>query len=206
MRRFASVALIMASTVVCISCGRQPSQTASDPTPAPSTPHAINLAVLRNLTYVLTDPSVRAALSAAGKPFSVALREGYAILPVQEPALRSVALQAEATVYGDVTGDDVEDAVTVLKIGEDPNAVLEVAIVSLVQGKPMHLASYSLGVATLKWLTVVRGKAKVNFVHQLPGDPGPRNTEYTFSVVMPTGSGSEASKLVEPFPAGRRAK
>jgi hypothetical protein len=92
--------------------------------------------------------------------------------------------------------------VTVLKIGEDQSAVLEVAVVSLEEGIPRHLASYSLGVATLKWLAVEQGRVKVNFVHRLPGDPGPRNTEYTFSVTVPSGSGATSSH--EPFPAGIR--
>jgi len=154
----------------------------------------ISGASLANLTYTLTDPLVRERLMANGKTFSVTLRHGSAALLPADRRFGRVTLLQGRTVYGDVTGDGREDAVVVLRVGEETPGILELAIVTEDAKGPMHFASYDLGQAELQSLRVQNGKIFVNIAQQVPGDPGPRNTALTLEVPA---NGTGATKMTK---------
>lgn len=168
------------------------SASGSEDVAAPVT-HQIGTSALRNLSYVLSDTTLRSRLADAGKSFTVVLRDGSAFLPVSDPRFQQVSLLEDTITYGDVTGDGQEEVALVLRIGEGTGAIFETEIVAMGDGRPAHLASYSLGNATLKELSIRRGSVRVEFMRTLPGDPGPSRAVRTFSVTVPRSAASEGN-------------
>jgi|GEM_PF-2009141 hypothetical protein len=188
MRFLVRTAVLGLAAVLLVSCRTGTGKPAADRL-EPRVVHQISGAALSNLSYILTDPLVRSRLVENDQNFSIKLRNGNGILLPGDNNFENVTLMADRTVYGDVTEDGQEDAVTMLKIsGATGEPVLEIAVVSDAGGKAVQVGSFSLGRAELNRLWVSDGKIHVNFFQRLKGDPGPRNTEITLAIAK-TGSG-----------------
>jgi len=184
--------LVLSGILTLAACGAK--ENGSSPQGMePVVVREISGASLANLTYTLTDPLVRERLMANGKTFSVTLRHGSAALLPADRRFGRVMILHDRTVYGDVTGDGREDAVVVLRVGEETPGILELAIVTEDLYGPTHFASYDLGQAELQSLRIQNGKISVNILQQIPGDPGPRNTALTLEVPA-NGTGSAVAR------------
>jgi hypothetical protein len=91
----------------------------------------------------------------------------------------------EFVTYADLTGDVREDAAVILEIGSGESSKKEVAVLSESGSKLVHVASYVLGHADVSDIRAQQGVVHVKAKHQLPGDPGPRTTEFVFVVKKP---------------------
>jgi len=139
---------------------------------------------LGNATYTLVDTSLRTALTDSSLDFSVTLRNGMYEFPsaMNMRGYKKVRVDLETIAYGDVNGDSETDAVFPLIIERKDDALLEIVAVSSSGSQLKHFASFPLGIAKLNSVSITNGKIRVNFVHQVAGDPGPRNTELLLEI------------------------
>lgn len=140
-------------------------------------PGVLSSSGLLRLPYTITDRTVRTELSRVGLDFAIKLRGGSYRFASPRSSFQTVHADERHIVYGDVNGDGVPDAVVPLVIGEGDEAFLEIAAVKETSSGALHFASFPLGKATLKSINITSGKIRVNYMHEVSGDPGPRNTE-----------------------------
>lgn len=147
-------------------------------------PPEFSEARLGNATYTLVDSSLRTALTDSSLDFSVTLKNGMYEFPsaMNRRGYKKVRADLKDIAYGDVDGDSGTDAVFPLIIERKEDAVLEIVAVSSSGASVKHFASFPLGIAQLNSLSITNGKIRVNFVHQVTGDPGPRNTELLLEI------------------------
>ncbi len=187
-------ALMSVKKVVCAAllllaltaCGAKKNDSAKN-VPAPVIPddgliHMLTGSVLSNFSYMITDPNVRRKLTDQGFNFMVEIRDGVHEFPIGSVPYDQVTLLNAPRAFGDLDGDQYQDAVLALQIGRGDVSVTELAMVGIRNGKPTQLASYSLGHTKLNAITINNRTMKVNVTGTFPGDPGPRNTEYTFAL------------------------
>lgn len=167
-----------AAAVLLIGCGSSSDETV--PLSDDGTSDAPTLDDIKTMEYAIVDPAVRSVLSKAGLGFSVPVRDGVYLFPASALTgdYSRVEVDTGAVVFGDVTGDGTADAVVPLRIGEGETARTDLAAVSLTaSGSAKHVASFPLGVVQIRSLAITNGSIRVNFMHTVSGDPGPRNTE-----------------------------
>lgn len=143
----------------------------------PTIPAVLSSSGLLRLPYTITDTTVRSELTRVGLDFSIKLKNGSYRFASPRSVFQTVRADKEHIVYGDLNGDEVIDVVVPLMIGEDYEPYLELAAVKASGSGAVHFASFPLGQASLKSITIMNGKIRVNYVHTVSGDPGPRNTE-----------------------------
>ncbi len=145
----------------------------------PAIPSELSRIALASANYTLIDPTVRGALTKAGQDFRVAIREGTFRFPasVLIDHYETVSVDTENIAYGDLTGDGIPDAVVRVKAGTDEFSTVELAAFTSSGGAAYQFAAFPLGRASVRSVDITSGKIRVNFMHSVPGDPGPRNTE-----------------------------
>lgn len=173
---------LMALSVALASCGSAPATgnpSRGESSSVSPVPEALSAERLGNVSYMLINPSVRLALTNASLKFSADLRNGAYQFPPAMDASGFTGVHADLShvVYGDVNHDGAYDAVLPLLIDHGDYSVLEIAAVTASGSTARHFASFPIGKGVLKSLAVTDGKIRVNFTQQIPGDPGPRNTE-----------------------------
>ena len=140
-----------------------------------SLPSGISNALVAVLYH--TAPSLYLTLN-----FTVEIRGGIHEFPIGARPYDQVTLLNAPRAFGDLDGDQYQDAVIALQIGHGDLSVTELEMVGVRNGKPTQVASYSLGHTKLNAITIHNRKMKANVTGTFPGDPGPRNTEYTFAL------------------------
>lgn len=143
-------------------------------------PAEISRSALASANYTLIDPTVRHALTEARQDFTISLRHGTYNFPPSALVghYQTVTADTENIIYGDLNADGVQDAVIQVRIGTDEFSMTELAAFTASGGTATQFAAFPLGHATVKNIAIVDGKIRVNITHVVPGDPGPRNTEY----------------------------
>jgi hypothetical protein len=146
--------------------------------------HDISRNAILNATYVLLTPAVRYKLSAANQNFRIRMTNGSFEFPRPSAVAPygKVRILPEFTAYGDLAGNDKEEAVVVLSIGSGDDSRLEAAVLSGSGNNVTHIASYLLGHADILSLTVRNREIHAKVKHALPGDPGLRTTDFRFVV------------------------
>lgn len=139
---------------------------------------------LASANYTLIDPTVRRALTQAGQDFLVPVRGGSYIFPASALVghFRTVRSDTEHITYGDLTGDSTPEAIVRLQVGTDENSMVELAAFTASGGTAYQFAAFPLGHADVRNVAITDRTIRVNFMHTVPGDPGPRNTELVLEI------------------------
>ncbi len=188
-------ALCMASVLLVLSACGSKKMSGSKTMSLPAVPddgliHMLSGSVLSNFSFMITDPNVRRKLTDQGFNFVVQLHDGIHEFPIGATPYDQVTLLNAPRAFGDLDGDRYQDAVIALQIGHGDLSVTELEMVGVRNGKPTQVASYSLGHTKLNAITIHNRTMKANVTGTFPGDPGPRNTEYTFGLPASAMAGS----------------
>ena len=142
-------------------------------------PAALDRSHLGNVTYTIISPTVRIALTKASLGFTVGLKNGTYEFPEPMALSGFTGVRADFThlAYGDVNHDGMIDAVLPLLIDHGDYSILEIAGVTESGSTARHFASFPIGKADLKSVSVINEKIHLNFTQVIPGDQGPRNTD-----------------------------
>ena len=150
----------------------------------PKVPPELSTEMLASANYTLIDPAVRHALTEAGEDFIVPIRGGSYHFPPSALVghYSTVSVDAEHVTYGDLSGDGIPDALVRVTVGTDEFATTELAAFTASGGMPHQFAAFPLGRSIVRSVEITSGKIRVNFTHEVPGDPGIRNTELMLEI------------------------
>lgn len=172
-------AIIVATLAVLSACQGTPDGETSLPR-SQEIPVELSSAALAEARYTLIDPSARRALTEEGQDFEVRVHGGS-----YESRGLTVSIDTTTVTYGDLTGDDVPEAVVRVTVGDGDLATTELAVMTATGGNANQLAAFPLGRATVLSTNVTGGAIRVSFMHTVPGDPGPRRSDLVLA--MPNG-------------------
>lgn len=174
---------VLSALIIFSACASPETSVTPDPT-VPAIPPELSQTALASAQYTLIDPAVRKALTEAGEDFSVRMQDGS--YSFQSSALleqySTVTVDTEDITYGDLTADGVLDAVVPVTVGTGEFASTELAAFSGSGGTAYQFAAFPLGRAVIRSVYITEGKIRVNFTHNVLGDPGPRNTELVLEI------------------------
>lgn len=131
-------------------------------------------------TIVVMNPEIRTLFSQSGHDFTVKFKNGIADIPLKVAAngVYGIEMDRDLLVYGDIAGDQRPEVIVPIKEKTAQGTLLEIAAFTSSGGNPLHFSSFPIGKADLKSMSITNRKIRINFVHQVPGDPGPRNSEF----------------------------
>lgn len=184
--RYHLVFVVVMALLGFSACGGPETPALSDTGPvvpidenAPVIPPELSGTALASADYTIIDPTVRKALTNAGQDFKVRVHAGAYAFPASTLVehFRDIEVDTDNVVYGDLTGDGIPDAVVKVTVGKGDLSTTELAAFTASGGTAHQFAAFPLGHAEVKSVDITAGKIRVNFVHTVAGDPGPRNTQ-----------------------------